>query len=413
MILITTALLILFLCFYNKFKTKSLPLFLAFYYLASAISGSYLYYNNIVERETLITSSSITYMIVALVLFIGPWIYFPKKYETDYNILKNKSITLKITYILIALNLLCIISSFNDVVTILSSGNIGALRANMGEIIETRNYSFLASFKPYITVTYFILISLFFHYQNKTKNKLFLILILVSSTSIIFLYLETAGRSGIIYWTLMFISNYLFYNSSSSNIISSKLRKYTSIILLCLLIPFILITVSRFGKGGSYEYTSNTYESMLDYLSQGFVNFNTLYNIDKNTTFWGGFNFPLFAGLFEKIGFIDFDLVSIRNSIAYSYPNHYFTFNTFIADIMIDFGKTGTLIWGVIYFEIVKLFISKKQKFNLLDIITIMYLFQLPLLGIFSSSWKTPQSNLILIFLLVLRVYNYNRTPAR
>ena len=143
--------------------------------------------------------------------FIIPWKYivrFPNIAVHE----KYKRKIFHITIVLIILNLISVVISLKDVIEVILTGNFGVQRNNIQETLAIRGFSISKMLNSYLSISYFFLISLYFYNLIYHRSNKFLALIMVASTSRILFSLSTVGRSGIVWWFLMFIANYLFKN---------------------------------------------------------------------------------------------------------------------------------------------------------------------------------------------------------
>lgn len=408
-------LLLLFLNAYKKRKTVNLlPFFLVFYYFIACLIGNILYYLDAIPlRDPVITVESQLFFMFCISCFIIPWKYivrFPNIAVHE----KYKRKIFHITIVLIILNLISVVISLKDVIEVILTGNFGVQRNNIQETLAIRGFSISKMLNSYLSISYFFLISLYFYNLIYHRSNKFLALIMVASTSRILFSLSTVGRSGIVWWFLMFIANYLFFKNLINESERKKIKKQLVFFGTFFLVLFLSISFSRFGATDNVSYNSNTIYAILDYFSQGFSNFNSFYNQKIADYYYGGFNFPLFGGIFERLGFLNFDYSSIYDDFSSNYPYLYFTFNTFIADLYLDFGPIFTVLFSIVYYLLIRILFYKKKYYSVSDVFLLMFIIQLPLLGIFSSTWKLPESNLVLLLLIfakwIKRLLSFNNS---
>lgn len=398
-------LLLLFTYFYKKReRVNLLPYFLIFYYFVACLIGNILYYLDAIPlRDSVITIESQLYLMICLSCFIIPWKYIVKFPNIAVHE-KYKNKIYYITIVLIILNLLSVVISINDVIDVILTGNFGVERNNIQETIRLGGFSVSKMLNSYFSIFYFLLISLYFYNLIYRRSNKFLALIMLASTSRVLYSLSTVGRSGIVWWFLMFIANYLFFKNLINESARKKIKKQLAFLGSFFLILFVSISISRFGTSDNVSYNSNTFVAVLDYFSQGFSNFNSFYNQSVEKYYYGGFNFPLLGGILERLGYFEYDYNNIYDDFAGNYPYLYFTFNTFVADLYLDFGPLFTVVFSILYYFFIKSLFHKKNFYSVSDVFLLMILIQLPLLGIFSSTWKLPESNFILLLLMFVKV---------
>jgi hypothetical protein len=165
------------------------------------------------------------------------------------------------------------------------------------------------------------------------------------------------------------------------------------------MIPFIIISISRFS-----ESKEGTGWNIIRYAGMQINMFNDYYEINAPNTY-GRTNFPVFIKMIESTG------IKIKSGPEENERFSYYLeegvkpweFATFISSIMVDFGKTGTLVFLMIVSLITRIIIKKVSKngiFYFSDLIIFIILYQIVYWGIFY--FRQYSTNYYIIFNILL-----------
>lgn len=208
-----------------------------------------------------------------------------------------------------------------------------------------------------------------------------------------------SGQRGGMVRELFFLASYyaLFYRFYSDKI-KKRFNKAFIVISVALLIPFMLVTVSRFDDALGGPTTS-----MLSYSGQSSLYFNN-YGLDDNGIRYGDRVAPGFKILmgFENV---PKNFIQRREKYPKLYINDE-SFSTYIGDFTIDFGP----LLGSIILILLSLFLTsqvriynREIKFHQLIILgTLVGMISQGYLKLFPFSGVNGNFNLIFIFLLCL-----------
>ena len=196
--------------------------------------------------------------------------------------------------IIIILSLFSIVYYLSTVIYVFSSGDLGMMRDDRyldGEYIESGLLNTIASVSA---ANYVFAIVLFFIYRILGNYKTRCRLLLISSFSNAIHVLAFVGRDGIIFWFFTFAFCYAFFKDYFNKKDRKKLIKTIAIIGTFLLIPFVLISISRFdasdiGTGGS----------IISYMGQSFIFGPLFFGIPQKPINVGSC-FPLFYEIIGK-----------------------------------------------------------------------------------------------------------------
>jgi len=166
------------------------------------------------------------------------------------------------------------------------------------------SFGLLNSFMSFWPNFYMLYITFFFINlsQPKTKKRqLRLYLSFLASISYIIYVLAFVGRDGIVLWSMSFLILAVFFKRFISKENKILIKKIFVFMLVVGIIPFILITISRFANREDAESVWIIY-----YIGQSSLVFNDDYIIGIPVSY-GAKTFPLFYNYFHSIGLIDFN----------------------------------------------------------------------------------------------------------
>ena len=198
---------------------------------------------------------------------------------------------------------------------------------------------------------------------------------------------------------LFFIASYyaMFYRFYTKKI-RKTINRVVIVVLLALLIPFMLVTISRFDSA-----LGGVRTSMLFYSGQSSLFFNN-YGLDDNGIRYGDRVAPGFKLL---LGFDNVPMNFIKRRAKY--PNLYINdevFSTYIGDFTIDFGPWlgGLLLLLLSLFFTAKLKIKNKQiQFHQLMLLgTIVGIISQGYLKLFPFSEVNGNISLVFIFVMCI-----------
>ena len=189
--------------------------------------------------------------------------------------------------VIIVLSLYSILWYFPTVMNLLR-GDLGALRNALyagEEYVETGIFNTIASTSASL---YVFSLLLFFIYLCIGGSKWRLILLFISSMSEPIHVLSFVGRDGIVFWIFAVTFLFLVFKPYIQTKKIDKIKKYGILVGTVLLIPFVMISVGRFG-----DQEGGTFNAIVNYLGQPYV-YGTLYFGIDNPPVDVGHSFPLF-----------------------------------------------------------------------------------------------------------------------
>lgn len=326
-------------------------------------------------------------------LFLYPFFSFR---EDRFNslILPSRSILDIFSNVIIVLSLFSIIYILPSVREAFSLENLASARTDIELGNSFHKPGLLNTIASVSSSLNIFPILLFFIYSAIGDCKFRLVLLLISSLSEPIYILSFVGRDGIVFWLFATIFCYLLCKPYLRVEFIKKFNILIWVIFILILIPFMLISISRFEES---DY--GMIGSIISYLGQGFVNGPLLFGIDNLRT-TGGSCFPLF---FEITGIEppkEIGSVQIGDWCSWY-------FSTTIGSFYRDLGALGLSILLCvfnIYFRNNSVKIRKKcLPFNFI-IIYLLY-FRLVAEGVFYFREYTRGGNFFIVLLLLSSLY--------
>lgn len=238
-------------------------------------------------------------------------------------------------------------------------------------------------------------------------------LLVAASLSYIVYILAYVGRDGIIYWSMTALAIFLMFRSH----LNARARFYIvgaiSGVGIILVVPFLIITLARFGQGSS--------ASLLDYFGgeiQNFGDYSTIFRPRTN----GMQNFPLFYQWYCDLASIRCDSWEVVRpnvfSIYLAQGKEPWLFATFISDWVADFGYLGVLVVVLVLFALCAVMCRAghgKTAMTLPRLLLIMFLFLVPYWGVFYFRFGISNLYIIVnvVFIVLVWLAQVFLPPAR
>lgn len=396
---------IYFLCLLsiNSYRTKSFNLgnFLLLLYCISALISIILYNIEFLSYKNVeIKLSSCLFYCITLTIFFIP--FFSSSQSRHYKILlPDIRLFIFIATFFIIINIAAILFLSKAIIFVLGQNpkdlrDGGILHYYNVNLFETIGLWILGHFSDF----YVLLLVFFFYSRTYLKNSFwFDVLILISSMTTIVNGLMSGGRTQTIYWTLVFISCFIYFNNDMPKSIRKKTIAFSIAIFSLLSVYIISVTVLRFS--GSFSGATDYDEafSLLDYSGQIFLNFNNFFSNFHHNGYTIARVLPF---TYDWIHVTNFDLDTYKRSMAMDIG----VFSTFLGDWYIDIGIVGIIICTVLYslsaFFIRKNYIPKALKFQ--QIILLFLIFQLPLNGLFYYSLYNKTAMISVVGTIIIAV---------
>lgn len=326
-------------------------------------------------------------------LFIFPFFSLNEGIINTIVLPSQKKLNL-FTNVIIILSLFSIIYYIPTVSDILLMENLAMARTDVELGTQYQTPGLLNTIASVASSLNIFAIVLFFIYSVMGCNKIKLILLFISSLSEPIQVLTFVGRDGVVFWIFATIFCFLLFRPYLSDDLRTKYTKYIVGATCVVLIPFMLISISRFG-----ESDMGFAGALTSYLGQGFVNGPLLFGINNLQTTGGGC-FPLF---FEITGITppaDLGRVQIGDWCSWY-------FSTSIGQFYRNVGAFGLCILLFIHNFYFKLRVSKNRSTHLPFHKIILYLlyFRIVSEGVFYFREGTRGGNLFILLMLYASVY--------
>lgn len=396
--------LILYVNYKIKKDVYSSSMFLLTVYWLMALSAiiydifsEYFYYNNIP-----LSFYSIIYLLFALSFYIIPFIKFNEK-KFDSILISNQALINVMSVMLIILSFISIVFFIPSTLHALS-GDIGQNRIDQVGGIKFVTIGILNTISGSVATLYPITIILFFISVIQKKSKIFSVLLLISSTSYIFFNLSYVGRDGPLFWSMMFLFNYLFFKDFIPASLKKLYFRYANFIFIFSIIVFVIITYARFG-----DKQFPIVLAFVDYMGQQIKNFSDTFQHHSLTT--GGYvSFGWIVNSFNFLSgtdyssldmfFLETAKIDLLNRDIRSW-----NFGTFIKQFYYDYGFWGPIIIGI-FFAVLMSFlrISSDRIINLEKIVLYSLYFQIVAQGVFYFKQYGPSGNAYIVFCFLLAI---------
>jgi oligosaccharide repeat unit polymerase len=364
--------------------------FLVGLYLLCTLASLYLF-----DEKYNYSLSATSYFLIVLTFFLLPAISFNQKMVKEITLV-NENIFLFISRIFIILGLLSYLYFIPTIISFFSLGlSIKGLRSNVvGGLVFYQNDNFLyyvltlfCQFFPIVIAFYFYSIACL------KRSRLFNSLLLFSSTAYIVNVLAALGRSGLVYWPLMFLFVFTLFRRHLSAERQERTTKLIKGIGLGLFIPMMIISISRFT---SEDGESNFFGSFFLYFGEQFANFNLFFNLFEPEGNASKF-FPILNPNREILSPIEEASLSL---LYYGVDGN--VFSTFIGDFLKVFSGVGVFIGGLLYGVLGSFFLSAKKTISFGRLIMLIVVCQIPITGIFFYDYAHVVSNLYMILSVFL-----------
>jgi len=401
---------VFFILIYTRIQKKlRISRFLVLFYLISSLCSVYLFYCTDLYPGRVVSLESVAYYCGIFLLFILGVISIERSFKPLDNSVMNEKIILLFSYFLIVISLISFIYSFSR----LSSDQLGSLdkvtqirddynvnSANnenqsiglLGYIVGPANV--LNGVKIFL---FFYLIN-FFRYKH---TKLAYLLLICSLTSVVE-NLTIVGRNATMHWLILLMLNYTLFSAYLHLSLKRKLKRLFYCILPLLLLPIIFITIARFATerdAGMLKGFISSFNSVIDYFGQGFINFSYIYDYAFNFDFYGKFTFPVFWGS-EALGHYEMNNMPYFRYALISLNSFY----SFVGSFYMDFGFWGTILLSLSFYLLFKC-ISKISSGNLPSVLLLIFSFEFLFMGIFYFMHWAPMFQKMYVFAIFWCVY--------
>ena len=243
--------------------------------------------------------------------------------------------------------------------------------------------------------------------RDKGRNVPRAFLLILSSFSFIVYILAYVGRDGVVYWLMTAAMVYLVFRRHLAAADRKSVRSIGLVVSVLLLIPFFVITLSRFFDTGQ-----SGVSSLFEYFGAQIHNFSDYSSIDRPITF-GTQSFPILANVGCSLmggGCESWEAIREAIFVLYLAQNKEpWLFGTFVSDLVGDFGEIGTLLL-IMAFSALCFMIwpsrIRKSRITVARLLLILFLYLVPYWGVFYFRFSVANGYIVvnLAFILLVAV---------
>ncbi len=243
--------------------------------------------------------------------------------------------------------------------------------------------------------------------ESQGRNMLRAFSLLFSSLSYVIYILAYVGRDGVVYWLMTSVMIFWVFRRHINPVDARRIYLFGFFCAIALLIPFGVITVSRF-----FDADQGAGWSFFEYFGAQIHNFSDYSSIDRPLTL-GLQSFPMFinAGC-SILGWDCLSWLDVKDAIFGEYLDQGkapWLFGTFISDWVGDFGLIGAFLLLSIFSLFCAKMCSYRGSGNLLSLerlLLMLLLYLVPYWGVFYFRFAISNGYIVvnLIFILLVRL---------
>ena len=263
------------------------------------------------------------------------------------------------------------------------SGDLSTIRNDHYEGIESpaeikaESMPYIFRFLYYFKTSTLLAIPLFFYYLCFKRRPLwFLLLLLFTSLSMPIAGIQSADRTEVVLYGMMFVSCLILFHPHLSRKIKMALRFISIPIALAAIVYFVAVSDARFSKteGGAAT-------SALQYAGQGYLNFCFFWEKANKDHITAEREFPLIAHYVYHID-NDGDRRAVRSGQQGFFMS---VFATYIGDVLLDLTPVGMILWVLTFFLIAVIIFKwpHREELNIGELLIFYVLSIIPIFGIF------------------------------
>jgi len=231
--------------------------------------------------------------------------------------------------------------------------------------------------------------------------------------------LASLGRSGMVYW-ILYLLIWLALTWPMIKLRMGKKIRYlksgvvTAVLLVAVGVVFLAyrrnLGSGNMDKGeGLNSRAEQVVYSLSSYTGQSLLNFQDfwLINDDFGRNLCGQKSFPIYFGLMERLGIVDdYDAKAINIIYKAVYDESHLehaVFNGFQRELVMDFGKVGTMLVGILYF-FVSSFAKRRyeSRFSFSRVLFSSFLISVPVFGIFFFAYGDFWGNIAMPAIMIV-----------
>lgn len=324
-----------------------------------------------------------------LLLFLIPFRHFNETRVTELH-LPSRAFLDVFSTIIILISFYSIVFFAGSVQNIFSMGNLEDARNSMVEGELYFESGMMATMASVAAANYVFAIVLFFIYRILGGNKLRCILLLLASFSEPIHILAFVGRDGIVFWVFTFVFCYAFFKPYLQKTVQKQIFRSFFTLGIILLVPFLLISMSRFGDS-----SRGTMGSFVSYLGHAFLQGPLFFGMEDKPLNIGS-AFPLFYEITGISRVSNGGPMMIGDWCSWK-------FSTFIVSLYKSLNLNGLIIFGIIALVLFLITVGRaKKRINFGQFTIYLLYFQVISEGVFYFRHYTRGGNLFILSTLML-----------
>lgn len=396
----------------KKLEDGILSKFLCKFYIMLGCSAILIDLFDVMEPITDSSYISTLYLLCCIIIGIDGFINFSNK-NLQHLITQRRGIYL-IEIFLIVSQLLAIIFFLPFVISALT-GDLGENRLMLeSRMAELGSHGFINTFAGIVSQLFpFTLVFSAVRLaqgHSRVWDELFAYLLIFASFSYIFYILAYVGRDGVVFWILTFVLVYVIFFPYIPKVRRHRIYSIGLTTGGLMVIPFMMITISRFEN-----WNHGIAWSITEYFGLQINTFSDYFNIDRPLTL-GAANFSLFLKMLcEVTSSLCFKWEDIRPGVLEIYLNQGvqpWLFGTYISDFSGDFGYFGAFFLFVFFFCLCRKIAYRPRsdkQMTMSRLLLIIFLFLIPYWGVFYFRYSIANSAILTNLAFIFITYLINR----
>ncbi|MBR1548791.1 MAG: oligosaccharide repeat unit polymerase [Prevotella sp.] len=263
------------------------------------------------------------------------------------------------------------------------SGDLSTVRTDHYEGIESpaqvkaESMPYIFRFLYYFNTSTLLAIPLFFYYLCFGRRPWwFAFLLLFSSLSMPIAGIQSADRTEIVLYGMMFVTCLILFRPHLSKKVKTVLKIVSVPIALAAIVYFVVVSDARFSKKDGGAATS-----ALQYAGQGYLNFCFFWEKANTDYIAAEREFPLIAHYAFHV-----DNDDERRGVRSGQQGFFMSvFATYIGDVMLDLTPIGMILWVIAFFLIAVIILKypHKEEMNIGEFLMFYVLSIIPVFGVF------------------------------
>jgi len=335
---------------------------------------------------------------------------FSMLYKKDLKTVStpNPTIVLGLSIFLIVIAFINLYLVADSTIEILS-GDLSTIRTDHYNGIESpaevkaQSMPFVIRFLYYFNASTLLAIPLFFYYLCFSRMPWwFNGLLFFASLSMPIAGIQTADRTEMVFYAMMFLSCLILFYKSLSAKVKRVMRYLTIPIALAMIVYLGVVSEARFSKR-----ESGVVGNIAQYAGQSYLNF---------CYFWENANYDHITAerelpmTYHYVFKIDND--DYRRSIRSGQQGFFMSvFASYIGDIMLDLSPIGMIVWCIFFFLVIAAVLKRphREELSVGEYLVFFVLSVIPIFGIFYYRYMSfPYTFMLILVALVYMTDKYD-----